>query len=266
MIFTAAQSSLRSTRGRLAPRRGIRSRAFVLLLIAAALGALFGGVLRLAWPEAAAASPHTCYVIPLYNTETEDGTHVGVRSKQMTIEDYPVACAEVDSIAVVNSSNDSVEIGTVHIGSAASCSTKNPPGNPYMFEAINVNGFTICDYGPDVVPWTKEDFSVADQYGGYNWTFRYNGNIVPTNLGAATFNNGVVVTNAERHDSDDSAWGNFEENYYMPLDGSWTAWNSSTQCGSGSNGAISNDPTFNNQIWSPANITVSTGSSQNCNY
>lgn len=262
---SAAQGALYGAQGGVG-RRKIGKRTFLAaILVAAALGALLGGVLRLAWPEAAFAN--TCYKDPLYNTETEDGSHRGIHSKQMTVEDYSTECVEVDSIAVVNSAG-AMEIGTAHSAPGQNCNTQNPPQNPYMFEDWTTSsGAGWCVYGTPVTPWDKEGFAVEDQDGNYNWTFWHNESVVSTPFGTVNFNKGLVVTNAERHDSADSAWGHFEQNYYMPLNGSWTSLDSSIACGTGTggNGAISNDPDFNNQIWSPSNITVSTGTSQNCN-
>lgn len=233
------------------------------LAVAVVVGALLGGVLRLAWPQAARAAG-TCNSNPIHNTQTEDGSHRGVRSANMTVEDYSVPCESVDSVGVAHGVGF-MEIGVQNIGSLAADCNGNHVSYPEFFlyyqTLTGADGGCCAPCAQTVVPWAKEGFATADQNEDGNWTFWHNGNVVNDPYGASIpFSTGLTITNAERHDSDDSSWGHFENNYFMTASG-WSAYTSAVECGDGTNGATSNDPQWNNQIWSASNITVSTGSS-----
>jgi hypothetical protein len=249
-------SDARKRRGLVRISRGGVARGWLpIILSAAVLGVLLGGILRLAWPPVAHAA--TCYLSsPLYTTEAQDGWHRGMRSAQMTVEDYASSCIEVDSLGVIDGVTF-MEIGVSHDGPGVTpCGGGSPIGTPYLFETYQDSaGNSYCrrPSGQPVTPWAKEGFGVEDRILG-TWIFWHNGNDLGNPFGAIDFTKGIPVTNSERHSTADSAWGHFEQNYWM-TDSGWTAWDSSTKCG-----PVGNDPTFNNQIWSPSNITVSTGS------
>lgn len=187
-----------------------------------------------------------------------------MRSADMTVEDYATACDEVDSVGIIHGAG-SMEIGTAtYAGDLGDCNGNQPSGPEFFAVYHTLTGAKAgcCDpCGESVTPWDKEGFGTADQNEDGDWTFWHDGNVVNQSFANnVPFSTGTAVTNAERHGTGDVAWGHFENNYFMTATG-WTAWTSAAECGNGSNGARSNDPTFNNQIWSASNITVSTGSS-----
>ena len=156
----------------------------MVLSIAVGIGVLLGGALRLAWPQEAQAA--TCNVNPLYNTQTEDGSHRGMRSANMIVEDYAQSCDSVDSVGVVNGLAF-MEVGSADIGSQAADCNGNQSGHPEFFEEYQTpTGADHCCWpcaGQSVTPWAKEGFAVADQNEDGNWTFWHNGNAVSDPFG-----------------------------------------------------------------------------------
>lgn len=248
-----------------APARVRESRRKVLLVvaIAAVLGALFGGVLRLAWPAKALATVPVCTVPPYGQDWAADGYHAGMRSSQMTIEDYATTCLEVDSIGMLGPQGASLELGARHDGAyTQECDGTGQISTPYLF-AVHVaeSGAYTCKRpsGQSVTPWDKEGFSMQDQDQSGNYQWAHNGNNFPDPFGKTLeWTKGTVVTNSERHHAADSAWGHFESNFFMSVTSGWTQWDSSAYCYLNNNN--NGNTHFFQQIWSPSNITVSTGS------
>lgn len=239
--------------------RSPRRRVLFVVAVAAVLGALLGGVLRLAWPEPAlAASCGAAYG----QDEASDGYHAGMRSSQMTIEDYATTCIEVDSIGLLGPNAAFIEIGSDHDGpSVENCAGTGYNSSPYLFIArANQTGAFFCKQpsGESVTPWTKEGFSVDDQDQSGYYTFAHNGHDFTDPFPFLDWTKGTTVTNSERHSAADSAWGHFEATYYMSVTQGWNVWDNNAYCYL--NGNNNGNTPFFQQIWSPSNVTVSTGS------
>lgn len=236
------------------------SRVVAVIAAAAVVGALLGGVLRLAWPELALADDTSCTT--QHNTEASDGYHAGMRSSQMTVEDYTVYCTEVDSVGLFGPQSASVEIGVSHDGPSATPCEGAFQSSPYLFifrETETGAWKCVEPSGQTVTPWDKEGFSVNDQNQDGNWNFAHNGVVFSDPFGTLAWSKGTTWTNSERHALADSAWGHFEQNGYMSVTNGWTDWDNSYYCYRNDNDTWG-DTHFFQQLWSPANITVSTGS------
>ena len=145
--------------------RSPRRRVLMVIASAALLGALLGGVFRLAWPETALADP--CISLPYGNDEASDGYHAGMRSSQMTVEDYATTCIEIDSLGLLGPGQASVEIGVSHDGSnVLDCEGTGFKSAPYLFvvHVTQTGGYNcVQPSGQSVTPWAKEGFSLQDQ-------------------------------------------------------------------------------------------------------
>ena len=243
--------------------RSPRRRVLMVIASAALLGALLGGVFRLAWPETALADP--CTSLPYGNDEASDGYHAGMRSSQMTVEDYATTCIEIDSLGLLGPGQASVEIGVSHDGSnVLDCEGTGFKSAPYLFvvDVTQTGGYNcVQPSGQSVTPWAKEGFSLQDQDQDGYYSFAHNGSNFANPFGKIDWSKGTTLTNSERHNAADLSWGHFESNFFMSVTDGWTAWDSSAYCYLNNNDKPNTH--FFQQIWSPSNITVATGS-QNC--
>jgi hypothetical protein len=262
MRFSIVAAASNTRRAPTVSGRSLRLRVLLVLAIAVAVGGLLGGVLRLAWPPSALAA--TCSGSPYGNDIAADGNHAGVRSTQMTVEDYAVTCGEIDSVGLIGPGQATVEIGVSHDGSGVADCKGGHTSDPYLFLVhTDINGNYYCNQpsGQSVTAWDKEGFSVQDQDQSGDFKFAHNGSNFSDTFGTLDWTKGIATTNSERHNAADTSWGHFESNYYMNVTNGWTAFDSLTLCLQNNNNKP-NTPFFQ-QIWSPSNITVSTGS-QNC--
>jgi hypothetical protein len=183
----------------------------------------------------------------------------------MTIEDYSTTCIEVDSMGLLGPNGAFIEIGSDHDGAnVLNCQETGYNSNPYLFVARQTqSGTYFCNQpsGQSVTAWDKEGFSVQDQDQSGNFQFAHNGSNFNNPFPKLDWTKGTAITNSERHNAADLAYGHFESNFYMSVTDGWTAWDSSAGCYLNNNNKPNTQ--FFQQVWSPSNITVSTGS-QNC--
>ncbi|HEX4325043.1 MAG TPA: hypothetical protein VHZ77_10485 [Gaiellaceae bacterium] len=180
----------------------------------------------------------------------------------MTVEDYATTCIEVDSVGLIGPGQASLEIGVDHDGSnVLDCQGTGYKTAPYLFvvHVTQTGGYTcVQPSGQTVTAWDKEGFSLQDQDQSGYFSWAHNGSNFSNPFGKIDWTKGTTFTNSERHNAADSAYGHFESNSFMSVTDGWTVWDSSAYCYY--NGNDNGNTHFFQQIWSPSNITVATGS------
>jgi hypothetical protein len=261
-------------------RLTVRRSTLVALFLVVALGVLIGGGAALWVAPAKAATQYCEFDIPVeihYQVEQAPANpHYGTKADMYRQGLTPV-CLQVISVTSYDSRNQTgtgswVEAGSIKIangvqfpncdfGSITGDNTWHPFRTYYRDDGFHCGQWASIGAGFD-------NFSVGDQYGNANWTFKMNGNGLGTNPVGLDFSLSMSVTNSERYTPDPQYSSASQSNYalfgsdlgagtiqYLPKGGSWTNW-ATASCldGSGTNDPhFKNDPDWHSQIHLPHN-------------
>ncbi len=260
-------------------RLTVRRSTLLALSLVVALGVLIGGAAAL-WVLPASAATQYCKFVPYeeihYQVEqTPPNPHYGTKA-DMYREGLTPVCLQVISVTSYDSLNQTgtgswAEAGSIKIADGVqwtNCDVGTITGDNTWHEFRTY----LRDDGIHCGQWASigagsDNFSVGDQYGNANWTFKKNGNPLGTNPVSSDFKLSMSITNSERYTPDPIYSSAKQSNHalfgsalgagtiqYLPLNGSWTNW-ASARCldGGGGDPGFENDPDWHSQITQPHN-------------
>jgi hypothetical protein len=176
----------------------------------------------------------------------------------MYVYDTTPVCIHVSSVTSFDpNSGEFVEVGWIDLANGlvypdnptVNCAVVGD-GTPHWYSTHLRNGTFYCvDLGP-ISSGTYHGFGVSNRTGDDQWwSWKCCGQPLGTNPVAMDFSLSQSLTNGERYGATESAAATFGGLKYVPFQGVWTDWPSSS-------GYFDNDPSYRNCFYSATSLDV----------